>query len=118
MSVKRLPAPRRRCHSWAVPRYLVERYFDRISDDEMLALSVASDRIAAERFPEIVWEHSHVCVDDSGAITTFCVYEAPSEDVVRDHAAAFGGHSISRISEIADDVTPVVVRERAAAVAS
>ena len=98
-----------------MPRYLVERYFDRISDDEMLALSVSSDRIATERFPEITWDHSHVCVDGEGAITTFCIYEAPSEEVVRAHATAFGGHSISRICEIADDVTPVVVRERAAA---
>jgi hypothetical protein len=94
-------------------RYLVERYFDRISDDEMLALSVASDRIATEQFPEITWEHSHLCVDGQGAITTFCVYEAPSEDVVRAHAAAFGGHSISRIAEIADDVTPADVRAAA-----
>jgi hypothetical protein len=93
-----------------MPRYLVERYFDRISDDEMLALSAASDRMITERFPEITWEHSHLCVDGEGAITTFCVYEAPSEDVIRDHAAAFGGHSITRISEIADDVTPADVR--------
>lgn len=93
-----------------MPRYLVERYFDRISDDEMLALSAASDRMITERFPEITWEHSHLCVDGEGAITTFCVYEAPSEAVIREHAAAFGGHSISRISEIADDVTPADVR--------
>jgi Protein of unknown function (DUF4242) len=93
-----------------MPRYLVERYFDRISDDEMLALSAASDRMITERFPEITWEHSHLCVDGEGAITTFCVYAAPSEDVIREHAAAFGGHSISRISEIADDVTPADVR--------
>jgi hypothetical protein len=42
-----------------MPRYVIERFFDRITDDDMLAGSVRSDRIAAERFPEIVWEHSH-----------------------------------------------------------
>ena len=63
-----------------MPRYVIERFFDRITDDDMLAASVRSDRIAAERFPEIVWEHSHVVVDDDGAIKTFCVYEAPDEN--------------------------------------
>jgi hypothetical protein len=42
-----------------MPRYVIERFFDRITDDDMLAAAVRSDRIAAERFPEIVWEHSH-----------------------------------------------------------
>jgi Protein of unknown function (DUF4242) len=97
-----------------MPRYMVERFFDKIGDDEMLALGRESDRMAAERFPEVTWEHSHVCVDGDGAITTFCVYEAPSEQVIRAHAAAFGGHTISRIMEIAEDVTPADVRAAAA----
>ena len=38
-----------------MPRYLIERFFDRISDEDMLAATVRSDRIASERYPEIVW---------------------------------------------------------------
>jgi hypothetical protein len=98
-----------------MPRYVIERFFDRISDEDMLAATVRSDRIAAERFPEITWDHSHVVVDDNGAIKTFCVYEAPNEQMLRDHAQAFGMHEIYNVYEIADDVTPDDVRQRAAA---
>lgn len=92
---------------------MVERSFGSISDEEMLAAAVRSDSVARERFPGITWEHSHVCVEPSGAITTFCVYDAPTEDVVHEHAEAFGGHTIQRIFEIADDVTPIEIRKRA-----
>ena len=98
-----------------MPRYVIERFFDRITDDDMLAASVRSDRIAAERFPEIDWEHSHVVVDDDGAIKTFCVYEAPDEAMIREHADAFGAHSITNIYELVDDVTPEEIRRRATA---
>jgi hypothetical protein len=96
-------------------RYVIERFFDRITDDDMLAASVRSDRIAAERFPEITWEHSHVVVDDAGAIKTFCVYGAPDEEMIREHADAFGAHSITNVYELVDDVTPEEIRRRAAA---
>ena len=62
--------------------------------------------LAEEQFPQIVWEHSHVTVDDEGTVRTFCVYEAPSEEIVRDHAALLGQHAIDSIHEIAGDVTP------------
>jgi ligand-binding SRPBCC domain-containing protein len=98
-----------------MPRYVVERFFDRVSDDDMLAASVRSDRMIVERFPEITWEHSHVVVDDDGAIKTFCVYGAPTEQMIRDHADAFGAHTITNIYELVGDVTPEEIRSRAAA---
>jgi hypothetical protein len=100
-----------------MPRFMIERSFGVITDEEMLAAAVRSDNTAQERFPGITWEHSHIChicVDPDGAITTYCVYEAPSEDVVREHAVALGGHSITKVAEIAEDVTPQEVRRRAA----
>ena len=97
-----------------MPRYVIERFFDHISDEDMLAATVRSDRIAADRFPEITWEHSHVVVDDDGAIKTFCIYEASNEEMVREHADAFGAHSIMNVYELLDDVTPADVRRRAA----
>jgi hypothetical protein len=96
-----------------MPRYVIERFFDRITDDDMLAASVRSDRIAAERFPEITWEHSHVVVDEKGAIKTFCVYAAPDEEMIRKHSDAFGAHSITNVYELVDDVTPDEIRRRA-----
>jgi hypothetical protein len=93
---------------------MVERSFGNISDEEMLDAAMRSDRVRNERFPEITWEHSHVCVDPDGAIITYCVYSAPSEQMIRDHADGFGGHTITHLYEIADDVTPSDLQKRAA----
>lgn len=72
----------------------------------MPAVNRRSKQIASERFPEIRWDHSHVIVDDEGTVTTYCVYEAPSEEMLREHAAAFGAHDVEGVYEIAGDVTP------------
>jgi len=86
-------------------KYLVERRFH-VSQDEMPEVSRQSKRIAIEHFPEITWHHSHVVVDDEGTVKTYCVYEAPSEEIVRSHAAQLGKHEIEGVYEIAGDVTP------------
>jgi hypothetical protein len=86
-------------------KYLVERRFH-VSQDEMPEVSRQSKQIATEHFPEITWHHSHVVVDDEGTVKTYCVYEAPSEEVVRKHAQQLGRHEIEGVYEIAGDVTP------------
>ena len=62
--------------------------------------------MAEAQFPQGAWEHSHVVVDDTGAVTPYCVYGAPDEQMVRDHAQELGGHEVGFIREIAGDVTP------------
>ena len=101
-----------------MPRYVIERNFGTISDEDMLAASALSDELISARFPEIVWEHSHIVATDDGEIVTFCIYAAPSEEMIREHAEAFGSHSITNLYELVDDVTPVEVRRRAAAAQS
>lgn len=98
-----------------MPRYVIERNFGTISDEDMLAASALSDALISERFPEITWEHSHVVATEDGEIVTFCVYGAPSEGMIREHADAFGSHTITNLFELVDDVTPAEVRRRAAA---
>jgi Protein of unknown function (DUF4242) len=88
-----------------MPRYLVERQFE-VHEDEMPAVGRRSRQIREEHFPEIVWEHSHVAVDETGLVKTFCLYAAPSEGVVRQHAKELGMHEIVAIHEIVGDVTP------------
>ena len=53
-----------------------------------------------------MWEHSHVVIDENGTPKSYCVYAAPSEQMVRDHAGLLGDHSIQEIYEIAGDVSP------------
>ena len=97
-----------------MPRYVIERNFGSISDDDMLAASALSGDTIEERFPEITWEHSHVVATDDGEIVTYCIYAAPTEEMIRQHADAFGSHTITRIYELLDDVTPAEIRRRAA----
>ena len=89
-----------------MPRYIIERTFD-VDLEAMQSVGRRSKEIAAEEFPElIVWEHSHVVVDDEGNVKSFCVYDAPDEDTVRRHAAMLGNHVVDHIYEIGGDVTP------------
>ncbi len=37
---------------------------------------------------------------------TFCIYAAPSEEVVRQHSSRLGQHTIDSLDEIVGDVTP------------
>lgn len=89
-----------------MPRFLVERVFGEVDDKRLQELGARSKRVAVEEFPEVTWEHSHVVVDDDGQSRTFCVYDAPTEDVVRQHALRLGFHEIARIYEIGGDVSP------------
>ena len=88
-----------------MPRYLVERQFS-VGQEQMEAVGRRSREIAEQRYPEIVWEHSHVAVADDGHVKTFCVYDAPDETQIRGHARELGLHEILTISEIVGDVTP------------
>jgi hypothetical protein len=72
----------------------------------MPAVGTRSRSIVDHELTEIVWEHSHVVVDDDGRVRTFCVYEAPSEDIVLEHSTRLGQHKVDSIDEIVGDVTP------------
>lgn len=88
-----------------MPRYLVVRKFE-VDGDEMPQVGRRSRVAIEDSFPEIVWEHSHVTVDDDGLVRTFCVYHAPDEETVMKHSNVLGQHQIEMIHEIAGDVTP------------
>ncbi len=86
-------------------KFLIERRFQ-VGEDQMPEIGRRSRQIATDQFPEIIWEHSHVVDDDAGTVKTFCVYEAPSEEIVRRHARELGAHEIEGVYIIAGDVTP------------
>jgi len=88
-----------------VPRYLVVRTFD-VGEEEMPEVGRRSNEVIEGGYPQIVWEHSHVVVNDDGKVMTYCVYEAPDEDTVRSHAVDLGRHTVDAVHEIAGDVTP------------
>ena len=67
-----------------MPRYLIVRKFS-VTETEMPRIGKKSKQVG-RGLDGIVWEHSHVVVDESGMAGTFCVYEAPDEETVREHA--------------------------------
>jgi len=77
-----------------------------VEESEMPVVGRRSRQLVEGDFPEIVWEHSHVVVDGEGTVYTYCVYEAPTEDVVVEHSKRLGQHTIEGIHEIAGDITP------------
>jgi uncharacterized protein DUF4242 len=86
-------------------RYFIERAFE-VGQDGMPAIGRRSRSIIEEQMPEVTWLHSHVTVDDDGLVRTFCIYEAPDEEAVREHSKRLGEHQLVSIREIAGDVTP------------
>jgi hypothetical protein len=89
-----------------MPRYVIERLFDPMDEELMDQIGELSKKILDEDFPQIRWEHSHVVADAAGNVKSFCIYEAPSEDVIRQHSEALGHHIITNIYEIGADVSP------------
>ena len=76
-----------------MPRYLVERIYT-IDMDTLPTLATRSKALGHYQFPEIVWEHSHVVVDSDGTPRSFCIYGAPNEEMVVEHAKRLGEHTV------------------------
>ena len=45
-------------------------------------------------------------IASDGTPKSYCVYAAPNEEMVREHAALLGDHFVTEIYEIAGDVSP------------
>lgn len=88
-----------------MPRYLIVRRFS-VDESQMPFVGRRSREITEDELPEITWEHSHVVVDEDGNVLTYCVYDAPSEEVVMEHSKRLGRHHVEALHEIAGDVTP------------
>ena len=88
-----------------MPRFMIVRSFD-VGESDMPDVGRRSRQIVDHELTEITWEHSHVVVDDTGLVRTFCIYAAPSEELVRAHSSRLGQHKIDSLDEIVGDVTP------------
>ena len=89
-------------------RYLIERVWDPMEEEEMSAKAPLSKKILMEneRFSPVVWEHSHTVMDEEGRIKSYCVYSSPDRDLILEHAKQLGGHSVHHIYEIGGDISP------------
>jgi Protein of unknown function (DUF4242) len=84
---------------------MIVRAFD-CGETQMPQVGRRSRELLENEFTEVNWEHSHVVVDDTGNVRTFCVYDAPDKAAVLAHSEKLGMHGIVSLDEIAGDVTP------------
>src|SRR5687768_10266023 len=86
-----------------VPQYLIERNIPgagKLSASELQAISQKSCSVLNTLGPQIQWVHSYVTGDQ-----IFCIYRAPNEQIIRDHAKQ-GGFPADKISEIKTTIDP------------
>ena len=87
-----------------MPRYLIERDIQGaglMTPAELRSVSQTSCRVLDDLGPQIQWEHSYVTDD-----RIYCVYRAPNEDIVLEHARR-GGFPVDRISVVAQVIEPL-----------
>ena len=86
-----------------MPKYVIERDVPGIgnaTDEQLQALSQKSCSILNKLGPGIQWLHSYVTADK-----IYCVYIAPNEKMVREHAEQ-GGFPANCVSEIKSVIDP------------
>lgn len=88
-----------------MPKYVIEREIPGAGDlttDQLKGISQTSCGVLSEMGPQIQWVHSYVTTDK-----IYCVYIAPNEEMVREHASkgGFPANNVSKISTIIDPAT-------------
>jgi len=86
-----------------MPKYVIEREIPgagNMSPRDLQAVSQKSCNVLQNLGPQIQWLHSYVTGDK-----IYCVYIAPSKDMIRAHAQQ-GGFPANRISEIKSVIDP------------
>jgi hypothetical protein len=88
-----------------MPKFIIERDMPgagSLSPEELRAASQKSNQVLADLGPEIHWLHSYVTEDK-----LYCVYVAPDEDIIYEHArcGGFPANSVTRIGTMIDPST-------------
>jgi hypothetical protein len=86
-----------------MPKFIIEREIPGVgsmSSDELRDVSRKSNKVLSDLGPEIQWLHSYA-TDDK----LYCVYIAPSEDIVFEHARC-GGFPANTVSQIVTVIDP------------
>lgn len=86
-----------------MPKYVIEREIPdagKLSAEQLQAISQKSCGVLENLGPKIQWIESYV-TDDK----IYCVYLAPNEEMVREHAKQ-GGFPANRVSQIRQVIDP------------
>ena len=86
-----------------MPKYVIEREIPqagKLSPQDLQSISQTSCVVLQKMGPQIQWLQSFVTEDK-----VYCVYIAPNEDAIREHAS-LGGFPANRISEVKTVIDP------------
>lgn len=88
-----------------MPKYVIEREIPgagNLTPEQLKSISQTSCGVLQKMGPQINWLHSYVTGDK-----IYCVYIAPNEAMVREHASqgGFPANSVSRVTTIIDPTT-------------
>jgi len=86
-----------------MPKYLIERELPgagQLSQEQLRGISQKSCSVLNKLGPQIQWIQSYVTGDK-----IYCVYRAPNEEMVREHATQ-GGFPANKVSEITSVIDP------------
>ncbi len=86
-----------------MPKYVIEREIPgagKMTPEELRGASQHSNNVLAKLGPDIVWDHGYVAGDK-----IYCVYSAPSEELIRAHARDTG-FPANKITELSAVISP------------
>ena len=88
-----------------MPQFLIEREIDgagAMSPEQLRDASAHTNAVLASLGPDIEWVHSYVAGDK-----IYCVYNAPSEDLIRTHAeqSGFPANKVTPVSAVISPAT-------------
>lgn len=86
-----------------MPKFVIERDIPgagNLSPQDLKGISQTSCGVLSKMGPQIQWVQSYVTGDK-----VYCVYIAPNEQMVRDHAQQ-GGFPANRVSEVSSIIDP------------
>ena len=87
-----------------MPKFVIEREIPdagRLTPEQLKSISRTSCDVLEKMGPQIQWVHSYV-TDNK----IYCVYNAPNEDMVREHAKQ-GGFPVNKVSRVGTVIDPV-----------
>jgi hypothetical protein len=86
-----------------MPKYVIEREIPgaaKLTAEQLKAISQTSCGVLSKMGPQIQWVQSYVTTDK-----IYCIYNAPNEEMVREHAKQ-GGFPANSVSEVATIIDP------------
>ncbi|NZA25623.1 DUF4242 domain-containing protein [Luteimonas sp. SJ-92] len=87
-----------------MPRFVIEREIPdagSLSPEELKGISQTSCAVIRDLGPQLQWVQSYVTADK-----VYCIYLAPDEQLLREHARQ-GGFPVNRISQVTAVIDPL-----------